>query len=66
MLRQVQNPLGMLQQLAGNNPLIGRALAMGNGKSADELQVIVRNLAQQRGMNEEQLNQFLSGFGLRL
>nr|DAW60795.1 MAG TPA: hypothetical protein [Caudoviricetes sp.] len=39
---------------------------MGQGKSVEELQSIARNLARQRGMNEAQLNNFLSPFGLKL
>ena len=46
--------------------VMGRALQMGQGKSVDELKVIAQNLARQRGMNEKQLGQFLSGLGLRL
>nr|DAO57838.1 MAG TPA: hypothetical protein [Bacteriophage sp.] len=45
---------------------MGRALQMGQGKSVEELQAIARNLARQRGMNEAQLNNFLSPFGLKL
>lgn len=39
---------------------------MGQGKSQQQMQTLVRNLAKQKGMNDEQLNQFLSQFGLRL
>ena len=66
LLNQSNNPLELIQNMAGQNPLMGRALQMGKGKSVDELKVIAQNLARQRGMNEEQLGQFLSGFGLRL
>lgn len=58
--------MGMLQGIAGQNPLMGRALQMGQGKSVGELQGIVKKLAKQRGMNDTQLNQFLSSFGLKL
>jgi hypothetical protein len=66
LLNQSNNPLELIQNMAGQNPLMGRALQMGKGKSVDELKVIAQNLARQRGMNEKQLGQFLSGFGLRL
>ena len=66
MVTQAQNPMNLLQQMAGQNPLMGRALQMGQGKSVEELQSIARNLARQRGMNEAQLNNFLSLFGLKL
>lgn len=58
--------MGVMQQLAGQNPLMSRAMQMGQGKSPEQMQNLVRNLAKQKGMNDEQLNQFLSQFGLRL
>lgn len=58
--------MGIMQQLAGQNPLMSRAMQMGQGKSPEQMQTLVRNLAKQKGMNDEQLNQFLSQFGLRL
>nr|DAV30131.1 MAG TPA: SurA N-terminal domain [Caudoviricetes sp.] len=58
--------MGLMQQFAGQNPLMSRAMQMGQGKSPEQMQTLVRNLAKQKGMNDEQLNQFLSQFGLRL
>lgn len=58
--------MGLMQQFAGQNPLMSRAMQMGKGKSPEQMQTLVRNLAKQKGMNDEQLNQFLSQFGLRL
>ena len=66
MLQQTNNPMAMIQQMAGQNPLMGRALRMGQGKSVEELQGIAQNLAKQRGMDGNQFNQFLSSFGLKL
>ena len=66
LLNQSNNPMKLIQNMAGQNPLMGRALQMGQGKSVDELKVIAKNLARQRGMDEKQLGQFLSGLGLRL
>ena len=66
LLNQSNNPMELIQKMAGQNPLMGRALQMGQGKSVDELKVIAQNLARQRGMDEKQLGQFLSGLGLRL
>ena len=43
-----------------------RALQMAQGKEASQLQEIAKNLAQQRGMNEQQRNQFLSQFGIKV
>ena len=66
LLNQSNHPMELIQNMAGQNPLMGRALQMGQGKSVDELKVIAKNLARQRGMDEKQLGQFLSGLGLRL
>lgn len=66
LLNQSNNPMELIQNMAGQNPLMGRALQMGKGKSVDELKVIAQNLARQRGMDDKQLGQFLSGLGLRL
>ena len=66
MVQQAGNPMGVMQQLAGTNPLMSRAMQMGQGKTPEQMQTLVRNLAKQKGMNDEQLNQFLSQFGLRL
>lgn len=66
LLNQSNNPMELIQNMAGQNPLMGRALQMGQGKSVDELKAIAKNLARQRGMDEKQLGQFLSGLGLRL
>lgn len=65
-LQQSNNPMALMQNMFGNNPVMQRAMQMGQGKSPAQLQQVVRNLAQQRGMNDEQLNQFLSNFGLKI
>lgn len=64
MLQQSNNPMQMLQSMASQNPIMGRALQMGQGKSVQDLQNIAQNLAKQRGMDANQFNQFLSSFGL--
>lgn len=64
MLQQSNNPMQMLQSMASQNPIMGRALQMGQGKSVQDLQNIAQNLARQRGMDANQFNQFLSSFGL--
>lgn len=66
MVQQAGNPMGLMEQFAGQNPLMSRAMQMGQGKSPEQIQNIVRNLAKQKGMNDEQLNQFLNQFGLKL
>ena len=66
MLNQSNNPTGMMQGMFNNNPLMQRALEMGKGKSEEEMKQIVMNMAQTRGMNQEQLANFLMQFGLKL
>ena len=53
----------MLQQMAGNNPVIAQALKMAEG--GDPRQV-VENLAKERGIPMEQLTQLASQFGVTL
>jgi hypothetical protein len=64
LLQQSNNPMALLQQLASNNPLMGRAMQMGQGRSVDELKVIAQNLARQRGMSDTQYRNFISSFNL--
>lgn len=66
MLQNSGNPMAMMQSLARQNPMLGRAMAMGEGKSPVQMKETVRNLARQRGMSDEQLSQFLGKFGVYL
>ena len=66
MLQNSVNPMQMLTQMAQQNPMMGRAMQMGKGKNEVQLKETVRNLAKQRGMSDEQLQQMLSNFGLTL
>lgn len=66
MLQDSGNPMQMLTQMAQQNPMMGRAMQMGKGKNEVQLKETVRNLAKQRGMSDEQLQQMLSNFGLTL
>lgn len=66
MLQNSDNPMQMLTQMAQQNPMMSRAMQMGKGKNEVQLKETVRNLAKQRGMSDEQLQQMLSNFGLTL
>ncbi len=66
MLQNSGNPMQMLTQMAQQNPMMSRAMQMGQGKNEAQLKETVRNLAKQRGMSDEQLRQMLSNFGLTL
>ena len=65
-LQNSGNPMQMLTQMAQQNPMMSRAMQMGQGKNEAQLKETVRNLAKQRGMSDEQLQQMLSNFGLTL
>lgn len=65
LLQQSNNPMALLQQMAGDNPLMGRTLQMGQGRSVDELKAIAKNLARQRGMSDAQYQDFISTFNLQ-
>lgn len=63
MLRNSNNPMGMIQQMFGNNPQYQQIMSMVQGKSPQEIEKYVRNLYQSQGRD---INQIASQFGLRL
>ena len=65
MMQNSGNPMVLMQNMLGNNPVFQQVMRMTQGKNPAEIQQIVRNIANQQGMNEQQLNQFISQFGLR-
>lgn len=65
-LQNSGNPIAMMEEMFGGNPIFNRAMQMGQGKTPGELQQVVRNLARQKGMSEQDLQEFLNQFGLRL
>lgn len=65
LLQQTNNPQQMFQSLAQQNPLFGRAMQMGAGKSENQLREIAMNLCREQGMNPQQMSQFFGQFGVR-
>lgn len=61
-----QNPQVAMAQMFGNNPNYQRAMQMIQGKSPQELQQVAVNLAGQRGISREQMQQMMSQFGINL
>ena len=57
MLQKAQNPYGMLQQLSQNNPKLQRVMEIMNGKSPQQLEQYVRNVAQTQGVDLKDLAQ---------
>ena len=65
-LKSNPNPMVLMQQMYGNNPMFQQALNMAKGKSPVELQQTLINLAQTKGINPEVLNNFMSQFGFKI
>lgn len=51
MVRNSQNPMQMLQQMAGQDPVIARAFQMTQGKTPDQVMTVVNNLAKTQGVD---------------
>ena len=66
MLNNSGNPQAMLNQMAVNNPTLQRAMQMVEGKSDQEIQAIVLNLARQQGISDEQLRGLMRSVGFKL
>ena len=66
MLNNSGNPQVMLNQMAANNPTLQRAMQMVEGKSDQEIQAIVLNLARQQGITDEQLGNLMKSVGFKL
>lgn len=60
------NPASAMQNMFGNNPAYSRAVEMAKGKSPKEIEQIVKNLAKERGIEETQLRQMASMFGIKM
>ena len=56
------NPQQILQQLMQQDPRVGQAMQMIQGKSPQELRQMAENLAKERGID---LNAFVQQFGMR-
>lgn len=63
MLQGSGNPMQMLMGMARNNPALGQALQMVNGKTPAEMERMAYDMAKQRGVD---LNQLAKQMGIRL
>ena len=61
-LQHSNNPMGMLQQMYGNDPTMQRAIQMAQGKSPEQIMQIAQNLADQQGID---LKMMLSQIGFK-
>ncbi len=59
MLRNSNNPMGMIQQMFGANPQYGQVMQIVQGKNPQQLEQYVRNICKSQNINISQLaNQF--------
>lgn len=56
------DPIQLLSQLAGNDPMMAQAIKMVQGKSTDQLRRMAENMARERGTSPEAI---LRGLGIR-
>ena len=54
-MKQGRNPQTVLRQMAGNDRRVAFVEQMIRGKSPRQLETIVRNMAQERGLNLEEM-----------
>lgn len=64
-LQNSNNPMQAMQSMLGNNPAFMRAQQMMQGKNPQQLKQTLYNLAQQRGIDPQQLQQMASQFGIK-
>lgn len=62
-LQKTQNPMALLSQFAGQNPQLKKVMEVINGKSPQELEQYVKNVAQTQGVD---LNNLAQRMGLQL
>ena len=56
-LQKARNPQALLSQLANQNPQLKRVMEVMNGKSPQELEQYVKNVAQTQGVDLAKLAQ---------
>lgn len=55
--------MAMLNQMTGNNPMVGQLMQSMQGKSPDALRQMAMNIAKERGID---LDQFAQQFGMKI
>lgn len=65
-LRNNPNPMQMAQSMFGNNPLFAQAQKMAYGQSPEQIKQIIMNVAKEKNIIPQELNQWASQFGLSL
>ena len=65
-LSNSSNPLGMMEQMFGNNPKYQQFKKMVEGKSPEELNDFVSNMFNEQGINLKGLLSSARNFGIKL
>lgn len=55
MLSNAQNPMAMMQQIYGNNPQFQKFMGMMQGKNPQEIELFVKNMFKEQGINLDNL-----------
>jgi len=63
MLQNANNPLALMQQMFGNNPQFNQVMQIVQGKTPQQLEQYVRNLAKSQNID---LNRLAGQFGIRI
>ncbi|UIS73973.1 hypothetical protein [Clostridium phage vB_CpeP_PMQ04] len=63
-MMQSGNPQ-QLMNMFGNNPMMGQAKKMLEGKNTQQIQETIMNIAKQKGMSEDQVRQMAQQFGIK-
>ena len=63
LMRNGGNPMTMLNQMTGNNPMVGQLMQSMQGKSLDALRQMAMNIAKERGID---LGEFAQQFGMKI
>ena len=53
------NPMQIIGQMAGNNPIMAQGMRLVQGKSPDQLKQMAQNMARERGTTAEAVLQSL-------
>lgn len=63
MMQSGGNPMQLLSQMGRQNPMVGQVLQMTNGRTPNEMREMAQRIAQQKGVD---LNQLAQSMGLKL
>ena len=65
-IRSNPNPMVLMQQMFGGNPMFQQALNMSKGKSPLEMQQTIMNLAQTKCIDPTVIDNLLNQFGFKI